>query len=71
MLAAENITFVLPNPKTPMAYMPPEAANAFTFQTYVNIGSLSVSLFVFRRGLGGVISSCRLYSCTFPKIIHC
>jgi hypothetical protein len=40
---------MLPNPNTPMAYLPPEAAKAMTMQTYVTIGSLAVSLFLSKR----------------------
>lgn len=49
MSAGGNATYVLPNPNTPMAYLPPEAAKALTFQVYVTVGSFAVSFFFKRR----------------------
>jgi len=40
---------MLPNPNTPMAFLPPEVAKAVTMQTYVTIGSSAVSLFLSKR----------------------
>jgi hypothetical protein len=62
----------LPNPNTPMAFLPPEAAKALAMQTYVTIGSLAVSLFV-PKVIRELLLLCRfwygIYSCTFTKII--
>jgi len=40
---------MLPNPNTPLAYLPPEAAKAMAMQTYVTIGSLAVGLFLSKK----------------------
>jgi len=42
MASASDVASQLPNPSTPMAFLPPELAWQVTVSTYVLVGSLSV-----------------------------
>ena len=71
--AMPTTTVDLPNPYTPMAWLPPEIAEIHTLQLYIAVGSLAVSnlVFKFSRFTWNPITrfSCGTSFYTFLKII--
>jgi hypothetical protein len=41
-MAANNGTIILPNPYTPLAFIPPELATSFINKIYASVGTLAV-----------------------------
>lgn len=44
MAANTTATMLLPNPLTPLAFLPPALADEFQVTSYVNVASLAVSI---------------------------
>ena len=44
-MASLNVTLPLPNPLTPLAFIPPKLAYEVTVANYLTVGALAVSIF--------------------------